>query len=135
MRRRQIIKQCSLGLAYLAQLSPLTSHAANEAKTFNLGVLPHISSRSTAIQYEPLRNYLANDRYALATVSTAADWKSFYDNAKVGQYDLIIAAAHVARIMQTELGLMPLASYHPNISGAFIAAKIQQSQITGICQE
>jgi phosphonate transport system substrate-binding protein len=94
-----------------------------KAKTFNIGVLPHLSARTVAEQYQPLQAYLTDAMKSQVVVSTAVDWRHFYSNVKAGEYDLIITAAHIARLMQLELGLHPIASYYPNIKGVFIAAK------------
>jgi phosphonate transport system substrate-binding protein len=123
MYRRHYLQQSLATLAAILQLKPIDALALTQNRTFNIGVLPHISTRAMAIQYEPLRMYLSQETNVLSTVSTAPDWKSFYKNTKAGHYDLVIAAAHVARLMQTELGLTPIASYHPLIKGVFIAAK------------
>jgi phosphonate transport system substrate-binding protein len=123
MHRRLFFTQNLLTLAAIAQLQPINAFALSQSRTFNIGVLPHISTRAMAIQYEPLRTYFSQETNVLSTVSTAPDWKSFYENTRAGQYDLVIAAAHVARLMQTELGLTPIASYYPTIKGIFIASK------------
>jgi phosphonate transport system substrate-binding protein len=122
--RRQILKTTAIAFASMVEMRPI----AAKAGTFSIGVLPHLSARTVADQYQPLQAYLTNTTKSQVIVSTAVDWRHFYSNVKAGEYDLIITAAHIARLMQLELGLHPIASYHPNIKGVFIAAK--SSRIT-----
>jgi phosphonate transport system substrate-binding protein len=117
--KRQAFKKTAIAFASLFEMQPL----AAQNKTFNIGVLPHLSARTLVEQYQPLQSYLTDLTKSRVVVSTAVDWPHFYANARAGQYDLIIAAAHVARLMQLDLGLHPIASYHPNIKGVFIVAK------------
>jgi phosphonate transport system substrate-binding protein len=122
--RRQVLKTTAIAFASMVEMRPI----AAKAGTFSIGVLPHLSARTLAEQYQPLQAYLTDAMKSKVVVSTAVDWRHFYSNVKAGEYDLIITAAHIARLMQLELGLHPIASYHPNIKGVFIAAK--SSKIT-----
>jgi phosphonate transport system substrate-binding protein len=119
MNRRQTIKQLSLILGVCA--GPKLS--ATQRAPLHIGVVPHISARSIAYQYEPLQNYLTHISQSDVTVSSAADWQSFYRNAKADQYDIVIAPAHVARIFQVELVMKPVAAYHPRLKGILVTEK------------
>jgi phosphonate transport system substrate-binding protein len=128
MLRRKLIKQGLLSLTCVANLPQAIASSSSSKRSFNVGVLPHLTSRTMVTQYEPLRVFLSQTQASQITVSTAADWKSFYENAKSGKYDLIVTAAHMARLMQSELGLQPIASFHPNLKGVFITAKSKKAR-------
>jgi phosphonate transport system substrate-binding protein len=119
--RRQLLKQGSLAFGLVSSLQTVTA----QTRTFNIGVLPHASARTIATQYEPLQGYLGQKLDATVMVSSAPDWAAFYRNVKNEQYDLVIAAAHVARLMQIDLGLQMIASYQPKIKGLFITSSSQ----------
>jgi phosphonate transport system substrate-binding protein len=119
--RRQLLKQGALALGLVSSWQ--TGKA--QTRVFNIGVLPHASARTIASQYEPLQNFLSPKLDATVAISSAPDWASFYRNVKLDQYDLIVAAAHVARLIQLDLGLQTIASYQPKIKGLFITQKSQ----------
>jgi phosphonate transport system substrate-binding protein len=122
MDRREILKQAS----FMLSLASGASQASTSNKSVHIGVVPQISARSIVDQYQPLQSYLSNKLAAEVRVSSAATWQSFYQNTRANAYDLIVAPAHVARIMQIDLGMNPIASCHPNIKGILVAAKSQR---------
>jgi phosphonate transport system substrate-binding protein len=119
LEKRQLIKQGAVAFACLSEFASL----AAQDRSLNIGVLPHLSARTMAEQYQPMYSYLSKAHNSVVSISSAADWNHFYKNVKSEQYDIVIAAAHVARVMQLELGLSPIASYHPNIKGVLIATR------------
>jgi phosphonate transport system substrate-binding protein len=125
MERRQLLKQARLILGLSASVSQ-ASQASTLNQSVHIGVVPHISARTIAEQYQPLQSYLSAKLMADVQVSSATTWQSFYRNTQANIYDLIVAPAHLARIMQVDLGMNPIASYHPNIKGILVAARSQR---------
>jgi phosphonate transport system substrate-binding protein len=123
MNRRELLLKGGLAYSLLGALPMAITGARAQAKPLQIGVLPNVSARIIATQYEPLQSYLTQKLDRNVSVSTATDWAAFYRNTKAEQYDVVVAAVHVARLMQIDLGLMPIASYTPNIKGLFIMAK------------
>jgi phosphonate transport system substrate-binding protein len=125
MKRRELITNGTLALGLMSKFHSVKA----QSKPINIGVLPNVSARIIATQYEPVQSYLSSKLDRSITVSTAPDWTSFYRNAKADQYDVIVAAVHVARLFQLDFGMRPIASYQPNIKGLFITAKtvVEQS--------
>ncbi len=119
MNRRDLVLKGALTLGFLSKFQL----AQSQSKPLQVGVLPNVSARVLATQYEPLQVHLGQKIDRQVVVSTAPDWPSFYRNVKADQYDLVVAAVHVARLMQMDLGLRPLANYQPNIKGLFVTAK------------
>jgi phosphonate transport system substrate-binding protein len=124
MKRRQLITQGTLALGMLSKLSLVQS----QSKPLQIGVLPNVSARIIAAQYESMQSHLSQKLERTVTISTAPDWGSFYRNVKADQYDLIVSAVHVARLMQIDLGMRPIASYQPNIKGLFVTSKVNPEQ-------
>jgi phosphonate transport system substrate-binding protein len=124
MKRRELITKGTLALGLISKFCSVQA----QSKPINIGVLPNVSARIIATQYEPMQNYLGSKLDRSITVSTAPDWTSFYRNAKADQYDVIVAAVHVARLFQLDFGMRPIASYQPNIKGLFITAKTSVEQ-------
>jgi phosphonate transport system substrate-binding protein len=119
MNRRLAISQ---GVTLVGLLSVIGKVLAKPT-SLKIGVLPHISARTIAHQYAPLQNYLSKTLNIDVSILTTVDWASFFKNTVASQYDLVVAPAHVARIMQVEAGLQPIAAYHPKIKGIFITEK------------
>jgi phosphonate transport system substrate-binding protein len=120
MDRRVFLEKGALAAALVYAVKP--SFAQKQA--LSIGVLPNVSARIIATQYEPLQNHFNQKLDKNISLSTAPDWASFYRNVKADQYDIVVAAAHVARLMQVDLGFRPIASYQPNIKGLFITSKL-----------
>jgi phosphonate transport system substrate-binding protein len=117
--KRETIKQLGFYLSFLTG----AGNAIAQQKSLQIGVVPHISARTIANQYEPLRSFLMHSGKNDVAVSTASDWQTFYQRAKANAYDLVVAPAHIARLMQTELAMVPIAAYHPLIQGIFVTEK------------
>jgi phosphonate transport system substrate-binding protein len=119
MDRREIIKHLGLSISFLTGAGNVIA----QQKSLQIGVVPHISARTITNQYEPLRTFLTRNSKNDVAVSTASDWQAFYRQAKANAYDIVVAPAHVARLMQTELAMVPIAAYHPLIQGIFVTEK------------
>jgi phosphonate transport system substrate-binding protein len=124
MDRRELITKGSLALGLLSNFQATKA----QSKPLHIGVLPNVSARVIATQYEPMQSFLSQKLDRSISVSTAPDWASFYRNTKNEQYDFVVAAVHVARLMQVDLGMRPIASYQPNIKGLFITTKANPEQ-------
>lgn len=120
MHRRQLVALAALVL-------PLGRAAAQSAPAagvpLEVGVLPNISARVLLAQYQPMREFLARDLARPVQVSTAPDWASFHRRAVALEYDVIVTAAHMARLAQLDRGYVPMLSYAPRIRGLLVVAK------------
>lgn len=121
--RRTIIQ--SVG-AFAALVSTSRFGFAGDAN-LELGLLPNLTARVLLDQYEPVQQYLAQTVGSKVVVSSATNWTEFYKRAADHQFDLIVAAPHVARLMQTQLGFKPIASLTPNVKAVLVCAKSQVS--------
>jgi phosphonate transport system substrate-binding protein len=123
MNRRELLLNGGLAYSLLAGLPFNLSISQTLSKLLQIGVLPNVSARIIATQYEPFQGYLTQKLERNVVVSTATDWAAFYRNTRADSYDVVVAAAHVARLMQVDLGMVPIASYMPNIKGLFVMPK------------
>ena len=96
---------------------------AEETAPLEIGVLPNISARVLLTQYQPLRGYLEREMHRQVQVSTAPDWTTFHRRTAALEYDIVVTAAHVARLEQVEHGYVPLLAISPNIKGLIVSAK------------
>ncbi len=84
--------------------------AARE-KTLIVGVLPTLSPRVLLNNYQPFRVYLEHALNRPVEMVTATDFASFHKSTLAGDYDIVVTAAHLGRLAETERGYIPLATY------------------------
>ena len=123
LHRRKIIQAAgAIGTLIVAARTALASEANLE-----LGLLPNLTARVLVEQYEPVQQYLAQSVGSRVVISSASSWTEFYKRAADHQFDVLVAAPHVARLMQLQLGFKPVASLTPNVKATLVCAKYQSS--------
>lgn len=110
---------CLLG--GLLSVLALPSVAAEPA--LEMGVLPNMSARVLMTQYEPMQHYLTTNLGVGVQVSTASNWREFYQRLKQGDYQVAVAAGNVARLAEKDLGYVPLVSYEPQVPALLVTRK------------
>ena len=116
------------GLLYIAlSLVPSIVSAQATAPThiLQIGILPTLSARALIKNYQPVQAYLERVLKRPVELTTAPDFKTFHFNTIEGKYDLVVTAAHLARLAQTEAKYVPLATYKAVNGAVLIEAKDQ----------
>jgi len=108
--------------ALLLALSLLPAWAQTQ-EPIKLGLLPIFSARTLIGHYQPVRSYLERELQRPVVLLTAADFRHFYRDLAAGEFDLAVSAPHMARLAQTEHGMLPLAIYRNTSRAVLIAAK------------
>ncbi|HQS56976.1 MAG: hypothetical protein B7Y56_01600 [Gallionellales bacterium 35-53-114] len=105
-------------------LTVVPAYAADKSsvKPLEVGVVPYLSARALVTSYEPMRHYLEQALGMPVKIYTAPGFKPFFFNARQGDYDLVITAAHFARILQTEQKFTPLVRYSAGGRGLVMTA-------------
>ncbi len=106
----RLLKICFLITLALSTWSA-SAEVNSRGKPLQIGIVPYISPRSLVTNYEPMRQYLEKALGKPVEIYTATGFKSFYLNAQRGEYDLVISAAHFARLLQSMDKFTPLARY------------------------
>ncbi len=76
-----------------------------------VGILPTLSPRVLIGNYQPFRLYLERSLKRPVELVTATNFTVFHQGTIAGKYDLIVTAAHLARLAQMEAGYSPLTTY------------------------
>lgn len=76
-----------------------------------VGVLPTLSPRVLIGNYQPFRLYLERTLKQPVELVTATNFSAFHQRTMAGEYDLVVTAAHLARLAQIEGRYTPLATY------------------------
>ena len=113
----------SILFAMLAMLAwPVFAQDHPSVKPLKVGVVPYISARALIANFEPLRLYLEHALGKPVTIYTAPGFKPFFLHASQGEYDLVISAAHFARILQKEHKFTPLVKFSPGSRALIMTA-------------
>lgn len=82
-----------------------------QARALQIGILPISTTRTLIKNYRPLQAYLEHELKRPVELVTAPDFKTFHFNTIEGKYDVVITAAHLGRLAQTESHFVPLTKY------------------------
>lgn len=101
------------GLGLVLAMTACTIYAEDNSalKPLEIGIVPYLSARVLVTSYEPMRLYLEQTLGRPVKIYTAAGFKPFFLNTRQGDYDLVITAAHFARIVQKEQKFIPMVRY------------------------
>jgi phosphonate transport system substrate-binding protein len=112
-------------LASTLLAAPVARAQSRRPPDFELGVLPGAPARLLLAQYEPMRRYLARELKRPVQLSTAPDWASFHQRTVALDYQLVITAPHLARLVQLERGHVPLLAMQPNTKAMLVCLTSQ----------
>ena len=101
------------------------AQATTQTRLLQVGILPTLSARVLLQNYRPLQVYLERELNRPVEFTTAPDFKTFHLNTIAGKYDVVVTAAHLARLAQLEANYLPLASYKAANKGIIFEAKDQ----------
>jgi len=95
---------------------------ANE-RPLQVGVLPNLSARTLMTQYQPFRQFLEGELSRPVEIITAPGMRAFHERALAGNYHLTVTAANLARIAETDAGMVPISMYEPRIPGTLVTRR------------
>lgn len=101
---------------------PVFAQEHPPVKPLEVGVVPYISARAVIANFEPLRLYLEQALGKPVKIYTASGFKPFFLHAREGDYDLVISAAHFARILQKDHKFTPLVKFSPGTRALIMTA-------------
>ena len=102
-------------LLSLLLLAPWGGLFAAEAKPLLFGLFPNLSPRILVATYQPMRDYLEAELGRPVELVTAANFETFSRHILAREYDLMVAAPHLARLGQLDAGYHLLAHYRQPI--------------------
>lgn len=108
----------------LALLAGMPLRLAAQEKPLVIGLLPSLSPRVLIANYQPFRIYLERQLKRPVEMVTATDFTTFHKSTMAGQYDLVVTAAHLARLAQTEAGYIPLAAYQSVNQAVLVTSRV-----------
>lgn len=115
MRRLLSLALCILTLCLTARA------VADEPLAF--GVFPNLSARAIVTLYQPVQAYLEKTLHQRVQIQSAPDFRTFVERTLNREYDLVVIAPHLARLVQQEGGLIPLFGYSQELHAMVVVAK------------
>lgn len=112
--------------AIFVALTLLATSAQAEIPTgtpLRIGILPTLSARLLLKSYQPLRVYLEKELQRPVEMVTASSFKAFHEATLAGDYDLVVTAAHLGRLAETQRQFIPLVTYKAPNRAVLIQAK------------
>jgi len=111
-----------IALLSIAYAWPAFAAANSRLEPLQVGIVPYMSARALVTSYEPMRRYLEQALGKPVKIYTAAGFKPFLLSAQRGDYDLVISAAHFARILQKDNDFVPLVRFSTGGRGLLMTA-------------
>lgn len=84
------------------------------------GVFPHLPARQMVEIYRPLANELEKQLQRRVVIYSARDYKTFVARTRLGEYDIILTAPHLAWLARQEAGYQPLMKYAKPARGLLV---------------
>lgn len=112
-----------LHLFWLALTGLLFVTSAQAASELVIGILPYQPVRKLISNHTPLATHLQMTLKRPVRLVTARDARTFGQRMLAGNYELVLAPAHLARLAQLDRGWHPLARYQPDASVVLLTRK------------
>ena len=94
--------------------------AAGAEAPLVLGVFPSLTPRQIVATYRPLADALEKRLQRRVVVYSARDFKTFVERTRLGRYDLLLTAPHLAWLARQEAGYRPLLKYARPVRGLLV---------------
>lgn len=105
-------------------LLTLTISVAQASETssdkLKIGVVPNVSARIIANNYQPMIEYFRAQLKREAEVSTGANFANFHQRAIQNEFDLMVTAPNLGRFAQLDGNWTPLAVFEPGVPGLLV---------------
>lgn len=101
--------------------APAVPAKAEPPATLTIGLLPNIGPEALLAQYEHLKRFLERQNPQKVRLVTSANFKEFFSTGMKGDFDIAVSAPHLARVMQLDGKLVPIAIYEPRIRALLVA--------------
>lgn len=110
------------GMVLALLLAPWGGLLAAEGPPLIFGLFPNLSPRTLVTIYQPMRDFLESELGQPVELVTAANFTAFTQRMLAKEYDLIVAAPHLARLAQTDAGYALLAHYRQPLQAYLVVS-------------
>lgn len=117
--RRRWLGAGALAVVGWGLSGPASAQSASAA--LSIGVLPNVSARILLANYQPMREYFERELRQPVSIVTAPDFRAFAAHSVKGEYDIVVTAPNLGRVLQLDAKWEPLAIYEPRIPAVAVA--------------
>ena len=100
------------------------------AEKLKIGVVPNVSARIIAANYQPMLDYFRNELKREAEVSTGSNFANFHQRALNTEFDLMVTAPNLARVAELDHQWVPLAVFEPGVPGLLVGMSGRDHQLS-----
>lgn len=84
------------------------------------GVFPSLTARQIGATYRPLADALERPLQRRIAIYSARDFRTFFERTRRGEYDIVLAAPHLAWLAHQDAGYQPLLKYAQPTRGLLV---------------
>ncbi|BBP02424.1 phosphate/phosphite/phosphonate ABC transporter substrate-binding protein [Sulfuriferula nivalis] len=111
---------------------PLTAWA--QTRSLTLGIFPNLPAHKLVTIYQPLAIYLTQQIGIPVRLSSAKDFREFYQATRDQKFDFIITAPNLAGLAMTESNYQPLARYTNAVAGLLVSKRNTHIESSADCR-
>ena len=115
-------------------LAGLPTPALAEPMTLTLGLFPNLPAHKLIELYRPLADYLEQQLNCKVKLFSAKDFRAFYHATRNNQFDVMVAAPHLAWLAMIESGYRPLATFTSPVTGVVIVRRDADIRTAADCR-
>ncbi|QDL55844.1 phosphate/phosphite/phosphonate ABC transporter substrate-binding protein [Rhodoferax aquaticus] len=102
-------RHCLRMLGALPLVHSVAAQTPSGERSLVFGMVPYLPVQQLVRLYEPIVALIERTLGRPCVLATAPDFEQFIERARKGEFDIIGASPHVARLLQREEGFSPLA--------------------------
>ena len=99
------------------------SASAAEPPPLQMGILPYLSSERLFENFLPLKDYLETQLQRRVILSTAPNFKTYFQRATRGDYDLYFTAPHLALLAEKDYGHQRVSRFSQELGGIVVVRR------------
>lgn len=111
-------------------ITSLCSHAQVIDTEFVIGVVPNLSARIVANNYQPFAEYFQNSLGIPVSIVTAKDFSTFHQRAMAKSFQIMVTTPNLGRVAAIDGGWEVLYVFEPSIPGLLVGLKSQNNDLT-----
>ena len=115
-----LIRLCWLAMAFCISTAVLASSEA--PVSLKVGIVPYLSPKVLMSLFAPIRDHLEQQTTYSVELYTATDVPGYLRKASQRNFDVVIASAHLSRLLQQRAGYIPVAAFSNDLYGAVFVA-------------
>jgi len=116
-----MLRTCTLWLGRISHILLLLVIASRAAAGADdplvFGIFPNMTAKQLVETYRPLADALEKTLQRRVVIYTARDFSTFAERTRMGEYDILLTAPHLAWLASQDAGYRPLLKYTQPVRG------------------